>query len=103
MNFKSIPSVPAFETNMTLTFSPYLFFLSVNSFMREILSGDNVISPVIIAYFAVFLFLDDSGFIVSTFILGRLVFKSDLPSNLVNPNSSKASAIGINPASMYCE
>ena len=107
MNLKSNPSEPAFEINATLTLYPSLLLSFVIAFTSASLLGDILLSPVIIIYFAGIIFAPPAlsfGFIVFTFT-GRVgaVLNNDLPDSpyLVNPISSNASAIGINPPSMY--
>ena len=105
INLKSIPSEPAFEIKITFTLLPSLLSSFVNPFTSKSLFGDNLGSPVIIAYLAgikSFLFVGGCIVLTSTTSDGLFLNKGfTLSPYRVNPNSSNASAIGIKPLSIY--
>ena len=102
-----MPSAPALEINITFILCPSLLLSFVTPFTSKSLLGERPLSPVIMVYRAGIKSLrSDAGFIVlaSTISVG-LVLNSDfaLSPYRVNPISSKANAMGIKPASIYCE
>ena len=90
-NRKSSPSAPVCVMRTTFTFLPFKLSSSVTILISAAVLGENPLSPVIITYLyplgLFMLFLNSDG----------------TPPARVKPNSSKASASGTMPASMYCE
>ena len=93
MFLKSNPSEPARDTKITLILDPSLLSSAPAAFTIAALFVDNVLSPVISAYFNAvsFVLLTDGDFNIGS------------PEKFINPLSSNASATGKSPPSKYCE